>query len=497
MAAFLPMNIDVGTQLGLPVASTVPAGTLYYAFDAKLYYLCVLTDGVNTRGWITIGGPQATNLDLYVNQSTGNDNNPGTLALPLATIPAAVLRANAVGWTGYCHINISADTYVLAATSSIVADVPMAVNGEPMVLVGTMIDSGIGQRVVSASTAGSGVTFATVTDSVGGLTVNAFAGMFLRYTSGTQAGKRYVIKSNSASVFTLCGTQSVPANNDTFVVEKPGTVIRTANNVLNVSFCQIGAQAINFDGQGSASANLNLRAAQLHHSSCWFSGYQNVSANYQGALFTIFATTVSRAMFPSLGLLQTVGSFFNAALANAQANTLRQSAMDFQQCLFSGVNVLAPAGGYFQIVNCAFEGASAVAMSVGAKLQMALCRFEGVTAIAGDYATAAVVIDEGSSALIQTIDISNCTALAIAVTGGSTCNGSGITGSGNVGASAVTVLKNSRFIKSTGNTVTATTPGNDVQVGTNAATSAWATVNAGSVPESTALGTNTFCLASN
>lgn len=437
-------------------------------------------------------------LDIYI-ATTGSDSAPGTSASPLLTVDEAARRVGASGYTGYCHYNIGAGTFTFASNPTLSLPTPEGSSSEPPVIIGTAADSGLGTRTTSAASGGAGSTFGTTTDSVGGLTVNAWKGYILRYTSGTQINKEYVIASNTATVFTLCGSQTAPANGTTFVVLSPATIFRSTNGLFGITGSAetvIGARFVQFDSQSLASSGTSVRQATLYHSACWFVNFASIRVDFDSSLFTMFSaqTTQARILWPSLNILQTVGSYFVSAVANALMFTGRGSNVDLQNSLLNGVASSA-ATGTFQGTNTAFQGVSPVRATQGANLQLGSARFETVTAVAGDYATAAVVLDQGSTGQLQNVDVSNCTGIALSIACGNTVKVQGLAGSGNAGV-PVSVLRGSALIKSTANSVTGAVAGQDVQIGGNAATTAWAAVNAGLVTDQAAAASQ-FCIASN
>jgi len=189
-----------------------------------------------------------------------------------------------------------------------------------------------------------------------------------------------------------------------------------------------------------------------------------------------------------------VGSYFVSAVASASLFNARGANIDVQNSLLSGFAVSISTG-TFQAVNTAFQGTSSVRGLQGANLQIGSCRFETVTAVAGDYATAAIVFDAGASGSLQNVDVSNCTGIALSLACGLAVKVQGLAGSGNAGV-PVSILRNSSLIKSSANSVTGAVATQDVQIGGNAATTAWAAVNAGLVTDQAAAASQ-FCIASN
>jgi hypothetical protein len=91
------------SALALPVAS----GTFYYAV--------VRSYNGGPGGTLKFSASFSTQLDMYVNQTTGNDSNPGTAALPVKTIQRAVSLVPASSATTV-NIHVPAGGYSEAVT---------------------------------------------------------------------------------------------------------------------------------------------------------------------------------------------------------------------------------------------------------------------------------------------------------------------------------------------------------------------------------------------
>jgi len=495
--------VMVGGGVGASVALTPVAGQTISNPTASRFFeggAVILRANRAALAWevasLTPGLPDG--VDMFIS-ATGSDTANGTSAAPLLTLDEAARRIGASGYTNYCHYQHAAGTYVLASNAVVSLPCGTGDTSEPPVILGTAVDSGLGSRTTSGATNGSGSTFATVTDSAGGLVVNAWKGYILRYTSGAQINKEFVIASNTANVFTLCGSQTSPVNGTTFVVLAPGTIYRSGNGVIgftNAGSEIIGARFVQFDSQSIASSGVSMRGAQLYPSACWFTNQASIQVNYDGGLFPMFSaqSTQIRVVFPSLSILQTVGSYFVSAVGSASMFNARGANIDVQNSLINGLAISVTTG-TFQAVNTGFQGTASVRAQQGANIQLGSCRFETVTAVAGDYATAAIVLDAGASGSVQNVDVSNCTGIALSISCGLSVKVQGLAGSLNAGV-PVSILRGSALVKSSANSVTGAVAGNDVQIGGNAATTAWAAVNAGVVTDQAAAASQ-FCIASN
>lgn len=157
---------------------------------------------------------------LYV-ATTGSDAAVGDAAHPLLTIPEALRRWSG-GARGVATIQCGVGAFALPAS-------PVAPPGcRALVIAGTKTASGLGtMSMTGASVSADMPTLSTVTKLGGGLAPSAWKRWFLRCVGGTAGniGQRLEIEDNTAAVFSLVGSAfgGAFANNDTFVVESPGT----------------------------------------------------------------------------------------------------------------------------------------------------------------------------------------------------------------------------------------------------------------------------------
>lgn len=151
----------------------------------------------------------------------GNDQNPGTQALPLRTFEEAVRRLQPL-WGKLQRIKLAPGTYILPASPSITSiflGQAAGVNGEPLVVEGAFADQ-IGSRQIQGAAQGS-LTFtgtAVVADTL--------IGSRLRFTSGPAMGQAHVVTGNGANTLTVKASFSpVPVDGDSFVIERPAVEI--------------------------------------------------------------------------------------------------------------------------------------------------------------------------------------------------------------------------------------------------------------------------------
>lgn len=163
---------------------------------------------------------------VYVNSTAGSDTYDGlTPATAWQTIDKAIDNAPAM-WTGKCRIYATGTfTYT---KRSLVSGIPVGRLAEPFVIVGEMADSGVGTVTCAA---GSTTTVFNVSTT---LVNDAHYGARLRFLTGANADKTVGIVANTTNTVSVIAssfsTVIAPAPGDTFVIERPGTVISVASS---------------------------------------------------------------------------------------------------------------------------------------------------------------------------------------------------------------------------------------------------------------------------
>lgn len=192
-----------------------------------------------------------TDVQLYVDPVNGNDANDGSQASPLQTFQKA-WSLMPVG-TQKRRIFLSAGTFPITP-----ADVnqdatfyvpPAASEGEPVSVIGTAVDSGLGSLTCTVSSANSRNIAAAPH-------AGDFTGAALRMTSGAAAGYRVSIESDNGTTFVLANSiewlSQGPAvvAGDTFVVELPGSVLVPSCNI-GFAGSNIGLKDLKIDCGGN------------------------------------------------------------------------------------------------------------------------------------------------------------------------------------------------------------------------------------------------------
>lgn len=203
----------------------------------------------NQDGTTIVGGAIDYRLSSsiqYVSPS-GVDTNDGLSAGSPITFTTALARAPKA-WGGVNQIMMAAGTYTVASNMNINPGVPVG-SAEPLTLVGTAADSGLGTRT---STTISGVVF---TDSTLSMTTDQYAGYNLRVTSGAASGTIYNIRSNTATALTVYAASVSAVTGATFVIESPGSVISHAGyKIAGGQICTLNVQ---FDSTTAAYVTNN------------------------------------------------------------------------------------------------------------------------------------------------------------------------------------------------------------------------------------------------
>jgi hypothetical protein len=182
---------------------------------------------VATGRWETIGYDSRNgdaDVVIVADSATGNDANPGTSALPVATIAVAVSlwpRTN----SAKCRVNlIGAGPYTMP--TNVRPTQPVGPNAQACAIVGdTQTVAGSG----TVNTVTSGIIPTNIlTPTVGGMTVNAFRGLQLKFTSGALNGQQRPIAKNDATTITAGFSIAGAVNGDTYQILAPTTVISNA-----------------------------------------------------------------------------------------------------------------------------------------------------------------------------------------------------------------------------------------------------------------------------
>lgn len=179
-----------------------------------------------------IGAPSAAGqVHLYVSAANGNDASDGlTPATALATLAAAIALI----------LDRTLVTIHIASGTN-----PIAVDGLGLRFPGhvCLVGDGGGQpgdtgvTTLLTDAVNTTANAYTITPAIGGMTIDAFKGKTLRWTSGDNAGRRVSVRSNTAvDIVLVYPAVSAIQASDAFVIEGPAVVITNpAGEVLTVA----------------------------------------------------------------------------------------------------------------------------------------------------------------------------------------------------------------------------------------------------------------------
>ena len=248
-------NHDISDVSGKRLAATnYIYQTTYYETDTGLLYKIVL-DGSGNRIWALIGQVSAVDINLYVNNQTGSDSNPGTSAEPLLTL-AEALRRLPPAWSkaAAIHLAVTGVDYALApdpisTEANLSYGRAVGPNASGLVIFGGYTDE------VGTFTAQGGSTNDNIVTTLN-LTLDQLIGASCKSTSGANNGKAVPIRGNSAGPGSTINLQASPGTinvADSFVVQRPSVTIAAS----------AGATAFNVYGPGVPEEDLTLVGVKM------------------------------------------------------------------------------------------------------------------------------------------------------------------------------------------------------------------------------------------
>jgi hypothetical protein len=436
-------------------------------------------DGVSNAPIIapSFGAP-AQDFEFYVNASTGDDSNSCTdPGAPCLTLPAAMAKVPQY-WVQGCTMNVAEGTYTLPDAEILSPGFPVRM-GWPFHLKGTMVDSGLSTRTISHVDTAGGYVYRVRDDSLTP-TEDEYLAHWIRFTSGDATGMVRTIRSNSTDGwFEMQEADFSPAKRpavgDTFVVEKPGTVIQfqTLTDVAG----------INLQGVGGANAPWVISNVKIEPSASYTYIYLIGAAN-------ICMRSVHIDLGTNSGMVLKDGVALYAGSCNLvlTGNDLRDAAWllegdgiylsgtgrtlsfgnetTFHGYMMSrGVKVSAGSTRLLHFFNLDMaDGANIYGHWTHLKFQKQVAPIYGKIDAPPDYG---IWIEENSALqYLQYMDISDSTGPGVIVDAGSVAWMKEVTGTGNAGA-GVELRGLSKLVAVSNNTLTGTA---DVKVGSQTAT---------------------------
>lgn len=172
--------------------------------------------------------PYTTDVAFYVNQSTGNDGNPGTQTSPFQTIERAFLELER-GWEQAAYVRIQGQYTIPTQAGNTLriywfVPSPKHNKGQPLIIEGDGMSTIAGPFAATGGTTGSlattPATFATITQAAV-LVSGVHSGLVVEFATGPLAGQRVNIADNDAAVFYLAPTLTAAPTVETFNLKQP------------------------------------------------------------------------------------------------------------------------------------------------------------------------------------------------------------------------------------------------------------------------------------
>lgn len=210
---------------------------------------------------------------IFANTVTGNDANPGTVALPVKTLDGIVALLP-VGHKKLCRAFVTGPiltwTGIAGNNGCLWPPHPIGGLAEPLTIIGSFVDSGLGERTSTAVSVLAGAQGVLVTDNTIVTGLDTWQGFRFRATTGAAAGLYAAIATNTVGgAFTLL-VPTLPgfANGDKFVVEQPATTLQhNSANALRLH----GPDALGLYGLSTAFLDFEPEgSAVVAMESCWF-----------------------------------------------------------------------------------------------------------------------------------------------------------------------------------------------------------------------------------
>jgi hypothetical protein len=160
-------------------------------------------------------------IDLYVDPTSGNDTNPGTQALPIATLLEADRRIpTTLAFAATIHIRN--DTYVLPDRGYFLRS--RVLNAPLTVLADESWDSSVFQ-VISAGTAGAGTVAGSIAIA-GAPAIDLYANETIEFLNGAAIGQRQRIRDNTTTEIIPNRLFSpAPAPGDAYRIIRPTPIV--------------------------------------------------------------------------------------------------------------------------------------------------------------------------------------------------------------------------------------------------------------------------------
>ena len=182
---------------------------------------------------------------IFYVATTGNDSNPGTLALPFATLAGAKTYISQFSAPSGVTINVAAGTYTSASNTLAFSA------GKTLVAGWTIVGAGVGSTIIDASATGCwGFTTNGDTVTVSGLMVKHYNGAF----SAQSGGIMYVGAIAAQGVGSTSSTYGA-GNSGTISINGPQTLTGTVGSIF--SGTSGGDMTCGYTGGAAAAFNVS------------------------------------------------------------------------------------------------------------------------------------------------------------------------------------------------------------------------------------------------
>lgn len=461
---------------------------------------------MNRQGFQPLGAYAPVDNIVYCDPTTGLDTNPGTQTLPVQTLDRA-FELLSEGWTRYGVLFLAAGTFVIPANVSLSWPKGTGGNAWPLQVIGTWVDSGQGPLVINPVVAGTLTPPASTTMTVAAAAwgANQWRGFAVRRTvsSGalTLTGRRYLVTANTANVLSVAigSLGTAFQNNDTVVLEKPGTVIQFASFDTSYDTSWVIFRGVEF--RQTAGAFVPLTAGRIQVESGWMTNGGAGAPTFGLENGAVLATGVIRGMATKTDASVTTQAYTHTddtgvflqgvtLLVGSTGAFGSLSTALLRNCVLDNAPASANNGSTLMVAFCAHSGtANLRAGAVGSVLSVQFTRLDGVTGVAA--LGAAVVTEDGSRLLMSSALVANTPNTVapgdgVLVQNAAYASLTSVSGTANAGVG----VRTTQFVRvkavSPNVGVTVTGAGGDVVVGANPVTT-WALIAAGAAVNTTDL----------
>ena len=252
-------------------------------------------------------------INIYVATAGGDDANPGTAALPLATQTEAFRRLP-TAWKKAAIMHFASGTYIIPGGVNIGS--PDGPDASPLQIIGTPLDSGLGALVTDGASTSSAYVAATPATVDG-----SYRGAFLRHVP---TNSRILITDNTyaagLTTFNLLFNFGFPVvAGEQFVVETPGTIFQNAPGAVQGYFSGgifgVGVADVKFaNDPGAPSGSLAIFKGDNVVGCCHFDGVNGAQVQVvEGASLRAEGDSVRWSNAPSVpfpGFWTFAGAYF-------------------------------------------------------------------------------------------------------------------------------------------------------------------------------------------